>query len=79
MLLHRKREDPAPYGIEAQHPDEFLRHQFDLAPDLVSSVVHELRSGLRNPPRSVEQYLATLEGHGLRDFTSALRARPDAL
>ena len=67
------------YGIEAQHPDEFLRHQFDLAPDMVCSVVHELRTGLKKPPRSVEQYLATLEAHGLRELTAALHTRPHAL
>jgi len=65
----------APFGIEAQHPDEFLRHQFDLAPDHVCAVVRDLRSGLKNPPRSIDDYLATLERHGLTDFTVALRKR----
>ena len=69
----------APYGIEAQHPDQFLRHQFDLAPDRVGGVVRELRRGLKEPPRSVEAYLATLEKHGLGDFAAALRSWTDEI
>jgi predicted nucleic acid-binding protein len=65
----------ATYGIEAQHPDEFLRHEYDLAPDLVCAVVRELRGGLKCPPRTVDQYLATLEKHGLCEFVTALRLR----
>lgn len=69
----------APYGIDAQHPDQFLVHQFDLARDHVCAVVHDLRSGLRNPPRSAEEYLATLEKHGLQEFAAALRTRIELL
>jgi predicted nucleic acid-binding protein len=65
----------APYGIEAQHPDAFLSHQFDLAPDLVCTIIRELRIGLRNPPRTVEQYLAMLETHSLWEFVTMLRIR----
>jgi predicted nucleic acid-binding protein len=65
----------SPYGIEAQHPDEFLRHQFDLAPDHVLSVVRDLRSGLKTPPLSAENYLKTLERHGLTGFAAALRTQ----
>jgi predicted nucleic acid-binding protein len=65
----------APYGIEVQHPDPFLRHQFDLKPDLVCAVVHDLRSGLTRPPRNVDEYLAALEKHGLHEFVAALRPR----
>lgn len=62
-----------PYGIEAQHPDEFLRHQFDLAPDHVLTVVRDLRRGLKSPPLSADDYLNTLERHGLVGFAAALR------
>lgn len=38
IVTFNLRDFPAdtlsPFGIEAQHPDEFMRHQFDLAPDL---------------------------------------------
>jgi predicted nucleic acid-binding protein len=69
----------APYGIEAQHPDQFLRHQFDLNPDLVCGVVRELRLGLKRPPRTVDEQLATFERHGLHEFAAALRARANTL
>lgn len=69
----------APFGIEAQHPDQFLRHQFDLNPDLVCAVIRDLRAGLKNPPRTVDEYIVTLERHELHEFTSALRSRGDAL
>jgi len=67
-----------PYGIEAQHPDEFLTHQLDLAPDLVIGVVRDLRSQLKTPPRSVDDYLTTLEKHDLKAFAAALRGRTTA-
>lgn len=83
IVTFNLRDFPAdtlsPFGIEAQHPDEFMRHQFDLAPDLVCAVVRELRTGLRNPPRSVDGYLATLEKHDLIDFAAALRSRTAAI
>jgi predicted nucleic acid-binding protein len=69
----------ARYGLEAQHPDQFLRHQFDLAPDLVCAVVQDLRLGLRMPPRSVDAYLANLDKHGLREFAAVLRTRAATL
>lgn len=69
----------APFGIEAQHPDEFLCHQYDLAPDLVCAVVRELRGSLKKPPLTVEQYLAMFEKHGLHKFVTALRARASEL
>ncbi len=69
----------APFDIEAQHPDQFLRHQFDLSPDLVCAVIRDVRSGLKNPSCSVDEYLATLAKHELHEFAAALRSRSDAL
>lgn len=83
IVTHNLADFPAaalaPYGIEAQHPDQFLVHQFDLARDHVCAVIHALRSGLSNPPRSAEEYLATLEKHGLQGFAAALRMCIDLL
>jgi len=69
----------APFGIEAQHPDQFLRHQFDLSPDLVCAVIRDLRAGLRNPPHTGDEYLATLERQDLHALATALRTRIAAL
>lgn len=48
------------YGIEAQHPDNFLRHLMDL--DLASflSCIKTIRERLVNPPKSAQDYLFTL-------------------
>jgi hypothetical protein len=37
----------ASFEIEVQHPDEFIRHLFDLSPAAVCQAVRELRSDLR--------------------------------
>jgi predicted nucleic acid-binding protein len=53
------------WGIEAQHPDEFLTHQFHLSQPEFLKAVKTVRLRLKNPPRSVEEYLDTLRAHGL--------------
>jgi hypothetical protein len=63
----------APYGIEALHPDDFLTYQLDLAPSQIVTAAKRQRSILRNPPKSVEEYLLTLESNGLTQTVSALR------
>jgi predicted nucleic acid-binding protein len=63
------------FGIEVQHPDEFLQHQFDLNAAVVCAVVRELRGGLIRPPRSAHEYLAMLERHGLPGIAGKLRVR----
>ena len=62
-----------PYGIEAQHPDEFLNCQLDLAPNVVCSAAKKQRDSLKNPPMNVEEYFASLERQGLAQTVSALR------
>ena len=48
------------FGIEAQHPDNFLRYQLELNPPLFLSSVKAIRARLKNPPRTANEYLATL-------------------
>lgn len=55
----------AAFGIEAQHPDEFLCNQMSLAPGLFCTAVQKVRMRLKNPPYSVEEYLDTLTRQGL--------------
>jgi hypothetical protein len=62
-----------PYGIKAQHPDDFLCLQLDLAPNVVCAAVMRHRTSLKNPPRDVKEYLATLEAQGLTQTVSSLR------
>jgi len=55
----------APYGIEVQHPDTFLIHQRGLNDQLFLECVRRCRRRLKNPPRSAEEYLESLERAGL--------------
>ena len=63
----------SPFDIEAQHPDEFILHLFDLTPGLVIEAAHNHRTSMKNPPKTVEEYLDSLESQGLTQTASALR------
>lgn len=63
----------AKYGIEAQHPDEFIMHLLDLAPNLVCTAVKRQRQSLKNPPKTVEELLETFEGQALTQTVAFLR------
>lgn len=51
------------YGIEAQDPDTFLRHQISLYLPSFLSCVKEVRSRLKNPPKTSKEYLFDLFHH----------------
>ena len=55
----------APYGIEAQHPDEFVDYLFDLHPAAVVEAASRQRADLKNPPMGVDRYLDNLLRQGL--------------
>lgn len=61
------------FGIEAQHPDEFILNLLDLAPGIVAAAAEEHRQSLKNPGKTLPEYLATLEIQGLIQTASALR------
>jgi len=63
----------APLGIEAQHPDEFILQLLDLATCAVATAAQNHRQSLKNPPKSKDEYLATLERQGLPQTASILR------
>jgi hypothetical protein len=63
----------APYGIEAQHPDDFVADLIDRDPTAACAAVKVVRNRLRNPPRTVDEYLTTLEGQGLAETAARLR------
>ena len=62
-----------PFGIEAQHPDEFILHLLDLVPGAVVAAAENHRQSLKNPPNTVSEYLETLERQGLTQTVSVLR------
>lgn len=68
-----------PYGIEAQHPDEFVMHLLDLSPGAVYAAVRAQRQLLRNPPRSVRDLLDTFLLLGLASTVAALEPMHELL
>jgi predicted nucleic acid-binding protein len=62
-----------PHNIEAQHPDEFIRHLLDLAPDTVIDAVRRQQASLLNPPITMPDMLALFERIGLVETVAELR------
>lgn len=62
----------APHGINAQHPDEFTGHAFDLRATVIQSV-RDQRASLKNPPKSVEALFDTYLQQELAATVAALR------
>ncbi len=69
----------APHGIEAQHPDVFVRSLIEDDADAVVAAVAEHRAALVNPSKSPDEYLAMLERHHMTETVAALRTFMDAL
>jgi hypothetical protein len=67
------------FDIEALHPDDFLLGLLDRAPGVVCAAVKRQRESLRNPPKTAEELLATLEGQGLTQAVGRLREFIDVL
>ncbi len=63
----------APYDVEAIHPDEFIANELDLYESAVCESVKIVRARLKNPPKSVDDYLRTLERQGLVETVARLR------
>jgi len=53
------------YEIEAQHPDIFFSHIFDLNPVAFSKAVREHRNSLKNPPKTAKELLEAYMALGL--------------
>jgi len=61
-----------PYGIEAQHPDEFVDNLIDLDSAAVISAARQQRNQLKTPPMDVSPYLDLLSRQGLVRSAKAL-------
>lgn len=53
------------FGIETQHPDEFVENLFDLDAAAVVTAARRQRAKLKNPPLDVDRYLEMLRRQGL--------------
>ena len=67
------------YDIKAIDPDDFLLQFILTSPAQVISSARACRSRLRNPARTVEEYLGTLEANGLTQTVGKLREVSDQL
>jgi predicted nucleic acid-binding protein len=54
----------AQYDIESQHPDDFVSDLLDLNPYSVRAAAEKYRQRLKNPPKSIDEYLEILLGEG---------------
>ncbi|MDE5500157.1 PIN domain-containing protein, partial [Pseudomonas sp. 4B] len=64
----------SPYGVEAQHPDEFVDNLFDLEPAAVVAAARQQRETLRHPPVTAGRYLEILQRQGMVQTCKALEA-----
>jgi predicted nucleic acid-binding protein len=67
------------YGIEAQHPDEFVSNLTGLDAEAVYTAVKNQRARLKNPPKSAEEFLETLEKQSLAQTVANLRRALDLI
>ena len=63
-VRHFPAEVLSPFELEAQHPDEFTAHLLDLAPGVVIGAAQRHRQSLKNPAKTVGEYLEMLEREG---------------
>ncbi|MFI4914891.1 MAG: PIN domain-containing protein [Phycisphaerales bacterium JB060] len=61
------------YGIEAQHPDEFVSHLIDLDASKVLAAVREQRAALMKPPVDALAFVERLEARELTQTGAFLR------
>lgn len=69
----------APYGVEATHPDEFVSQLIDLKKAAVCQAAQKHRSTLKNPPKTPDEYLDTLNRQGLPQSATTLRSLCDEI
>jgi hypothetical protein len=65
----------AQFGIEAQHPDDFILDLLRLAPGMVAEAAKNHRESLKNPPKAISEYLDSLDRQGLTQTVADLRRR----
>ncbi|MCG3139122.1 MAG: hypothetical protein HJJLKODD_03000 [Phycisphaerae bacterium] len=71
-LKHFPTDILAPFGVEAQHPDEFISHLIDLSPGEVCKAVKRQRESLKHPPQTAKQLLETLTKNQLPEAVKRL-------
>ncbi len=62
------------FGIEVYHPDAFMTDYLDRSPVAFCTIIRTVRARMKNPPYTVEAYLANLQRQGLVSTVSKLQA-----
>jgi predicted nucleic acid-binding protein len=66
------QEQLARFDLEAQHPDDFIVHQFVGNTAAVVVAAQRCRARLKSPPLSASRYLATLQAQSLPQIVDRL-------
>ena len=72
-IKHFPAEYLKKYDIEVQHPDEFVSNLINLDKNKSEQALQNLISSLRNPPKTRDEVLHTLEKCGLTKIASMLQ------
>jgi predicted nucleic acid-binding protein len=62
-----------PYGIEVQHPDEFVMNQLQMQKIPALTAIKKMRARWSNPPRSAQDLITAFEWRGLPLTADLLR------
>jgi predicted nucleic acid-binding protein len=67
------------YGIESQHPDDFIVNLIEVNFASVCEAVHRHRISLRKPPKSIEELLETYENQRIPKTVAKLQLHHELL
>jgi predicted nucleic acid-binding protein len=62
-----------PYDIEAIHPDNFIMQLLNAEVETVRTAAERQWRSLKNPPKTLQEYLDALERNGLRETVENLK------
>lgn len=69
----------ATHGLVAQAPDPFIHALFIAQPEVVLAAARQQRINLKNPPKTVVEYLGSLEQQGLYKTAAELKTYVEEL
>jgi hypothetical protein len=68
-----------PHNITAKHPDDFIHNLLHLYPARICEAAANHRRSLRNPPKTVDDYLDTMLNQGITQTVAILREMKSAI
>lgn len=67
------------FDLYTEHPDEFISNMITIYTPRVISAVREMRARLKNPPKTVGDFLETLQNQGLPQSVTKLSEYAESL